>query len=229
MARGSRNVRLDRSLGHWPFALTLLGFGLAGCPQDPHDVPRAPTSMAQPFDSTALRSALERIAGWHVIHKTQTAAALRPGLSESQLAQALGRLPCELPREIRAVYAWHDGTERVDAEFVWYHYFPNLEISIRNYGRLTGSGLLHPDEFPVLEFEGEYYVVRCSKLLVDASPVWLVHDNPERSVNYVSFTAYMQTAAEWYESGAAEAHDLHQLRAIHQRHNPGAQFPYAVE
>jgi len=39
----------------------------------------------------------------------------------------------------------------------------------------------------------------------------------------------MQTAAEWYESGAAEAHDLHQLRAIHQRHNPGAQFPYAVE
>jgi len=67
------------------------------------------------------------------------------------------------------------------------------------------------------------------KLLVDASPVWLVHDNPERSVNYVSFTAYMQTAAEWYESGAAEAHDLHQLRAIHQRHNPGAQFPYAVE
>ena len=53
--------------------------------------------------------------------------------------------------------------------------------------------------------------------------------NPERDVNFVSLTAYMETAAEWYEAGAAEAHDVRRLSAMHQRHNPGAVFSYAVD
>jgi len=226
------SVRVDAFLV--PFAIAIraalvsvAAIGLAACPGEPHDAPRE-VSNVQAFDSSALRSALERIVQWHARHHTNTAAVLRPGLSEVELQRQLDKLPCRLPHEIQALYAWHDGTEVTDDEFIWYHYFPSLESAINSYRRLTSTGFLPPGEFPVLEFEGEYYVVRCSNRVVDASPVWHVHHNPERNVNYVSFTAYMETAAEWYETGAAEAHDLRRLREIHQRHNPGAVFPYAV-
>jgi len=194
------------------------------------------------YDATAMRAALERIKAWHTAYQTPVARAFRPGLGDTELTNKLQSLPCRLPREIQALYTWHDGTDFVDDAFVWYHYFPSLDRAIGSYRRLVASGLLHPDEFPVLDFEGEYYVVRCSAGTSDTSPVWLVFHNPERPANYVSFTAYMQTAADWYESGAASAVDratdaadfprrrenLLRLRDIHQRYNPGAMFPYAV-
>ena len=202
--------------------------GLAGCPGDPHDVPRE-VNKVQAFDSSTLRSALERIVQWHVRHETNTPAVLRPGLGQVELERQLEKLPCRLPQEIQALYAWHDGTDVTDDEFIWYHYFPSLESAINSYRRLTSTGFLPPDEFPVLEFEGEYYVVRCSDHVVDTSPVWHVYHNPERHVNFVSFTAFMETAAEWYETGAAEADDLRRLSEIHQHYNPDAVFPYAVD
>jgi len=197
---------------------------------------------AATYDATAMRAALERIEAWHAAYRTPIARAFRPGLGDTELTRKLQSLPCRLPREIQALYTWHDGTEIVDDEFVWYHYLPSLDRAIGNYRRLVASGLLHPDEFPVLDFEGEYYVVRCSAGTSDTSPVWLVFHNPARPVNYVSFTAFMQTAADWYESGAASGVDratdaadlprrrenLLRLRDIHQRYNPGAMFPYAV-
>ena len=184
---------------------------------------------APPFDDSALRFALERIVRWHAMHDAETVHGLRPGLSRDGLAHMLGRLPCRLPREVQSLYLWHDGISAVDSEFIWYHYFPSLDRALQNYERLVRDGLLRSDEFPVLEFDGEYYVVHCGPDIVDTSPVWYVFHNPERHINYVSFTAFMQTAAEWYETGAAQATDLRQLRDIHQRHNPGATFPYAVK
>ena len=119
--------------------------------------------------------------------------------------------------------------QTVDAEWVWYHYFPSLEDGIHRYRQLVATGLLHPDAFPVLEFEGEYHVVRCASGVSAHSPVWHVHQNPERVANYLSVTTYMETAAEWYESGAVTATHLRAVPAIHPRHNPGAAFPYAVD
>jgi len=214
----------SRSLG----LIALVALVMAGCPSD-HDQPSAqPIGPKAPFDAAALHSALGRIVRWHAQRDPGWVAALRPGLAAPGLARALDRLPCRPPREIETLYAWHDGTDPADAPFVWYHSFPSLDEAIRSYHRLVGSGLLRPDEFPVLEFEGEYYVVRCSRRAADTSSVWLVFHDPERVVNYVSFTAYMETAADWYESGATDPADLRRLRAIHQLRNPGAQFPYAV-
>jgi len=209
-------------------APSLIAVAVAGCSPSP-DAPAPEVAKMQAFDDSMLRSALEHIVQWHDAHRTNAEAALRPGLREVELQSQLAKLPCRLPREIEAVYAWHDGTSPADVQFIWYHHFPSLENAIDSYRRFTATGLLHRDEFPVLEFEGEFYVVRCSSNVVDSSPVWHVHQNPERQVNYLSFTTYMETAAEWYETGAAAADDLQRLRAIHRRHNPGAVFPYAVD
>lgn len=226
---GFAAIGIDRSVVALALAMVVLVAGVPGCSRDAPDGARQPVSDEQPFDSSALRSALERIVDWHTRHQTGTVGALRPGLKEAELARQLEPLPCRLPREIQALYVWHDGMETGDEVMVWYHYFPSLDNALRNYRKLTAIGLLHADEFPVLEFEGEYYVVRCTQRAADTSPVWLVFHNPERPLNYVSFTTYMATAAEWYESGAAQAGDLRQMRAIHQRLNPGAEFPYAVD
>ena len=80
-------------------------------------------------------------------------------------------------------------------------------------------------------------MVRCAGRAEASSPVWNVFHNPERPVNYLSVTTYMQTAAEWFDSGAVrsspsgalEGPDIRQLAAIHQRFNPGALFPYSLK
>jgi len=184
MAHWSRALLVVVAVVTRAAAPSLIALAVAGCSPSPDDAaPEVPKIPA--FDDSTLRPALERIVQWHQEHHTNAAAALRPGLNEVELRRQVRNLPCRLPREIESLYAWHDGTDPADVEFVLYHHFPSLENAIDSYRRFTGTGLLHRDEFPVLEFEGEFYVVRCSNNVVDSSPVWHVHQNPERLVNYL--------------------------------------------
>src|SRR5258707_14692056 len=45
------------------------------------------------------------------------AAALRPGLARDQIDALLEALPQPIPEDVRALYSWHDGTEKVHGAY----------------------------------------------------------------------------------------------------------------
>lgn len=193
------------------------------------------------YNRESLHDALERIMNWHSLNNPVTASALLPGLSESEMHWITRGLPLTFPKEVGDLYAWRNGTRHdLDRPFIWHHEFLSLETAVREYHQLVRNKRLthwHDSWFPLLGFQGEYYFVHCAKIPRRAVPVLKYFiEEPEVFASYTNLTTMMLTAAECFETGAvylahengALGEDIHKVRDIHGKHNPGKPFPYYV-
>ena len=191
-------------------------------------------------DLEAMRDALSRIEGWHARAASPARASLRAGATDAQLDAVEAELGCRLPEEARALWRWRDGRDGVGdgPPLVWYHDPLPVAQALQDYRALRAVPAYGWDAswFPVLYFEQEWYFVECTAARAEASPVghFFFEDDPR--IAYANLTAYFATAADALAAGAAApvaddaapVEDVAAIAAIHARHNPGIEFPYAV-
>jgi hypothetical protein len=79
---------------------------------------------------TELSSKLDKLG-------TNVASALRPGLTDPDIAALETKYNVSLPPDLRALYKWHDGAG--DAEFFPGHFFRSLEEALKSRASLAES------------------------------------------------------------------------------------------
>lgn len=190
---------------------------------------------ADSYDGKQLLESLEAIKSWHLANGTGVDAALRPGLSESELTPRLFPGRCRLTRELKTLWSWHNGAQG-PVPFTWYHDFLSLEEAVSDYRALLLNPLVpwDPGYLPILSFDGEWYAAYCGPGSDIAGPVahYFLEDGARvTAINLTTFMASMaQTfdtaAVRWINGGMVE--DIRQIEQLHRAHNPGYAFPYYV-
>lgn len=137
-------------------------------------------------------------------------ASLRDGLSYDQIEEKSRDFGLEIPREVKDLYAWHDGMHaenREDHQLLYYHYFLPLdealelcehfeEVEFFRYSEdLLGNKIL-----PLFEYECEYYAARCNSEKQDRAPIYFVYHGEK--VVYDSLTTMLMSILECYRIGA---------------------------
>lgn len=195
------------------------------------------------YEPSRLSAVVDRLADWLPMNSPAAARALQPGLSSADVVVRSAAEGCQLPPEVVAFYAWHNGMRTdTDVPLVWYHRFMSLDDSFerrRTYQNpvLRAMSPLPDDWFPLFEFEGEFYFTRCQSDQAQA-PIWhWSGEEPEVRLVYANLTVMLETAVDWYERGAvwvvdpeagALDMDLRQVHSIYIERNPGGTFPYYV-
>lgn len=213
-----------------PGLLALLA--LTSCSPDAADPGRA---AAESYTPEAFSAAAERLEA----ALPDGAAALRPGLGEEELQTVLAPLPCEVTEEVRRLYRWRAGGEPRGAPLLGTHRFLPPSEAVAEYRRRVERARdpawpWEPEWLPLFELAGEHFVTECDASPSPAAPIrWVTPERPESPVAFTSLTTLLETASEWWESGAVRLDDEGQprldataLRRTHARLNPGAVFPY---
>ncbi len=112
-----------------------------------------------------------------------------------------------------------------------------MEEALSEYESLLLNPLVQwdPQYIPVFAFEGEWYAAYCGKDVSNAGPVVHVFLQDEPRVTHVNLTIFMAGMAETLSSGSvrwksdAMVEDIGKVHSIHQKYNPGYEFPYYVE
>lgn len=187
------------------------------------------------YDGKRLVESLNAIEAWHVKHDTGIASVLGKGVSPSAIEQALSGPNCEPTEELKLLWSWRNGAIST-TPFVWYHDFLSLDDAVSKSKWLRINPLVRwdPQYIPILEFEGEWYAAYCGPDAGSAGPIahYFLEDGPR--IVSVNLTVFMTSMAEAFSSSAiqwknsAMVEDIHQVHSIHQRHNPGYEFPYYV-
>jgi hypothetical protein len=228
--------------------LSAAGAALGGC--DPSSFQRAlprsdemsaATEQARKLASReTLVQTLERIRAWSERNNPVVARALRPGLTAAEIDSKTKDLPFRLPREAYWLYGWRNGTGRSPGCFFLYHQWPSLEDAVAEYQGLMDLGLgWNRMWFPLFWFQDEHFFHACGESSEEALPV-LKHflEDTEIPVSFTNLTTLALTEAEALETGASWVSDKEQgylgthdgsFSKIHQRHNPGASYPYYID
>ncbi|MEA5508929.1 SMI1/KNR4 family protein [Crocosphaera sp. UHCC 0190] len=162
-----------------------------------------------------LIEALERIRYWLEQNLPESAAALEPGLSISEIEALLSAFPFQLPAEIYTLYQWRNGSSSQDYNFFPFHWFLPLDVALsfieeekQIQAQLTNHSEASWNDcwFPFSRFQGDYYIIKGSENCQAFSPVYLVFQE-DREVDdpwmvYSSLTTMMLSLAEGYETGA---------------------------
>ena len=91
-----------------------------------------------------------------------------------------------------------------------------------------------PSYIPVFSFQGEWFGAYCGSKTRESGPVVHYFLEDEARVTAINLTTFIASMAEAFESGVISwsnggmKEDIHRLREIHTRHNPGFDFPYYV-
>jgi hypothetical protein len=189
----------------------------------------------QSYNARLLSASLETIAEWHGKHKTGLGEQLAPGLSESEITQALAAIDCSPTKEMIALWSWHNGGVGT-APMVWYHDFLSVDAAVSEYRLLIVNPLApwDPNYLPIFSFQGEWYGAYCGEPGLSASPVLHFFLEDEPRVTHRNLTTFLAGNAEALREGAVEweneamREDIQALFEIHQKFNPGYPFPYHV-
>ena len=200
-----------------------------------------PSSSAQhqaaesAFELEQLKRGLIEIEEWHAIQGTGLAGSLRNSVHVSLIEEAFVDNECKPSDELKTLWSWRNG-ENSPSPFVWYHDFLSMEEALSEYNRLRRNPLVRWDAnyIPVFGFEGEWYAAYCNPKGGAAGPVahFFLEDEPR--ITHVNLTVFISTMAETLRSGAvswvngAMVEDINEVYRIHQKHNPGYDFPYHV-
>ena len=159
--------------------------------------------------SSPLAASLERIEKWLAVNYPQASRTLRPGLSREQIRQELKDLPLAIPEEMYSLYGWHNGQEPTgkEAELIPAYTFLSLREAVNTYREMRSLGdESWPDNyFPILSFEGSFYVVLCGGDKPDKPGSVLdilLESLDSPSTAYPSIASFMQEIAEYFDSGA---------------------------
>lgn len=183
------------------------------------------------LDPKRLRDALDGIKKWLSQNNPETANALQPGLSTHEIEKLTEQMPIALTDELFLLYQWHNGTSK-DAPFIWNHHFPPLQTVVRFWSKSLES-TWQPSWFPIFLNRGDAYLVAAFGYKAKMLPIR--HFAPQSSScpnAFANLTTMMETALEWYTSGAVKSNgrgglraDTDLVRVIFQKHNPEQQYP----
>lgn len=177
--------------------------------------------MDHPDDLDTLRAALDRILAQLTRLGAPVADQLQPGLTDDAIVEAFRDLPFVPPRELRALYAWRNGTANEVDDFFPEYAFLSLSNAILEYrawreiaddvassGGLTPADIWDPHWFPIFRLQGAFqYVMLCPEHETDTAPILFVCvEDGSHNVQYTSLTHMMQVFADCYETGAFTLH-----------------------
>lgn len=155
-----------------------------------------------------LGDSLERIESWLERRMKPTARTFHRGRRRSAVAARLGQLGLDPPRELYALYGWHDGQrDTTDADLLPGYRFLSLEAAgdaVTDMAQGAADGTV-PESwsqswFPILEGGAGYVVVVCAG--DDAGTVLEWSSVTGRAIRHPSLAALMQEIADGYEAGA---------------------------
>lgn len=137
-------------------------------------------------------------------------ASLRDGLSYDQIEEKSHDFSLEIPREVKDLYAWHNGMHAENREahrLLYYHYFLPLDeaLELCEYFEEVeffedSEYLLENKALSLFEYECEYYAARCSSEKQDTAPIHFVYEG--ETVVYDSLTTMLMSILECYRTGA---------------------------
>ncbi len=220
-------------------AIVAFGLGivsLCGCAGEfPADALKL-QAAEEAYDGELLVQSLDQIKAWHIANKTGVADVLGDGREPASIVAAFVETECRPTEELKSLWAWRDG-ETGPAPFVWYHDFLSMEEALSEYESLLLNPLVQwdPQYVPVFSFEGEWYAAYCGKDVSNAGPVvhFFLQDEPR--ISHVNLTIFIAGMVEALRSGAvrwnsdAMVEDIGKVYSIHQKYNPGYDFPYYIE
>lgn len=140
----------------------------------------------------------------------RTSECLQPGLRPEEIAAIENDLPLHFTDELRELYGWRNGTvvEKSDSlgdiHFLPLFYFLSIEEALEIYRVYRNSDEWKHSWFPIFSDDGgDFLVAECSKENTSTSPViYYFHDDPEKTAEYQSITAMMQTLDSAFDEGA---------------------------
>ena len=183
------------------------------------------------LDPRRLQNALEGIRAWLVEHTPDVAHQLQPGLSSKEIETITANVPFALPFEESLLYEWHNGSTS-DGPFIFNHRYLPLQEAVEFYRKGLGTGW-QTSWFPLFMHKGDAYIVAPFGFKSKQMPIRHFTLQSTESPNvFQNLTAMMETALDWFRSGAVRAArngtlrpDEDMMRKIFERHNPGLPFP----
>jgi hypothetical protein len=100
--------------------------------------------------------------------------------------------------------------------------------------RLNPLVQLDPRYIPIFTFDGEWFAACCGEGVKEAGPIvhYFLEDEPR--IAYVNLTVFLASMAEALRTGGvrwedgAMKDDIRKMHSIHQKRNPGYDFPFYV-
>jgi cell wall assembly regulator SMI1 len=194
---------------------------------------------APPVPPPPLTESLDRIGAWLGEHHQPAARSLRPGLRAADVKRGLRFVPGYAPRELAALYQWHDGQDESFEEFIPGFRFLSLDAALRERRRLAAAllalgpvALVAPSWdrrwLPVLAFQDHYWVAAMGTRPSETATLFeAALEEPEPLRVQSSLAGFMAEAAACFESGAFFIDDEGQLsedrfavRAVRRRGEP---------
>lgn len=139
----------------------------------------------------------------------QLPSYLQPGLTPEEIYQR-APLPFKLPREVLALYQWHNGTyqdeNEPEQELFFYHKFMPIEESFEVYqwrmqfNSEEGFEVFEPHLFPLFSFQGEYYATWCTVEEQERTPIFFDYHGAAQA--YDNLHTMLSAIVECYETGA---------------------------
>lgn len=183
-----------------------------------------------------LTENLEKIQTWWETYYQPAARSLQPGLKPEQIRERLKDLPLTIPEDLYTLYTWHNGQQPTGpgAEFIPAYTFLSLDDALKTYREMRelsktsiqDNEFWPPYYFPILSFEGSYYVVLCGGDK-PGSVIERLLEDPEPGAAYPTIAFFIQEIAENYASGAyyidGEGHlntDNEKIQTVFKKYHP---------
>ena len=168
---------------------------------------------------STLTETLEKIVNWLEVHYPENLAYLSPGLTNQQIEELTYNLPFTIPKEVRELYQYCDGSFGLDPSLVLYP----LEYALRFYSlinyaqpsnnfliRWFGSKRCLRDErksnlykIPIFAGDGkDLYYILCTDEIKESSSVWYADIGGTPELCTSSVTDLVLAILECYETGA---------------------------
>ena len=181
-----------------------------------------------------LKTSLEKIVNWLRVNYPDAASALRPGLTDQEIAALTQDIPFKLPLEVCELFQCCNGESvRLDPTLVLYSLKSALEQSLDS-NWMKGDKWADSDyALPIFHGNGkDFYYVLCDQEQKTTSPVWCVFAGEGPRMYAASLTSLILTILESYETGAYYVYfyeesgdfdleeDLERTEKIFQKYNP---------
>jgi len=170
---------------------------------------RAAANVFGQVDLRPLSESLERIESWLEQRSKPTAQTFHRGRRRSAVSARLQQLGLDPPRELFALYGWHDGQrDTTDAELIPGYQFLSLDAAADEYnvmaqqvadGKLRSSWWSE-SYLPILEGGAGLIVVVCNGGETGTVLEWSAVSG--RAIGHPSLASLMQEIADGYEAGA---------------------------
>lgn len=180
-----------------------------------------------------LNEYLGALEAWLHAHAPSLVETLRPGADEAHLDAAMVDVaPYLLPDDVRALYRWHDG-QTPDGELVPGYRFLPIKDAVARYQMmldlLPDMQGWNPFWFPLLDFEGDLFVVELGCEPTPTTPVfWCPSEDSDLYVWTHDLIAFVRLVLDAYRQDVYQKVDGYWERdeadetALRESVSPGA-------